>query len=322
MEELEARQDNFPELLNRYAEQGRYFLNAAAGSLVQFGRVLYEAKPFVPQGQFEKWVRESFGMSERTAQQYMQVWRRFGNSDELKNVRFSNLQKMLALPEGTEETFIQENDLESMTAREVEKAVKAEKAKQEAEKEAMRQEAKAEIDKAKAQARSAEETARRLAEQKSQVPAHIQDEMRKQERQIAEYREEIQKLASKAKDMDCAVQEINTLRRELADTEEALKENQQEYNRIQGELLDARSALAKGDAEREVTAEFTLTDFSAAVRGFLGSVAQVPAMGWLFSDPGCAAEVQQWKTLLQCVEDWTARARKAMETVGVTYDAG
>lgn len=63
-------------------------------------------------------------MSERSAQGYMQVWRRFGGNRELSGVRFSNLQKMLALPEGAEAQFAKENDLEAMTARQVEQAVK------------------------------------------------------------------------------------------------------------------------------------------------------------------------------------------------------
>lgn len=124
MDELMERQESLPAVLDGYVQQGQMFLFNAAQNLLQFGRVLTEAKPLVPRGKFEAFVRENFRMSERTAQQYMAVWKRFGGKAQFETVQFSSLQKMLALPEGEEEQFAADHDLKGMTARQVEAAVK------------------------------------------------------------------------------------------------------------------------------------------------------------------------------------------------------
>lgn len=97
VEEMTVKQVEFPATLDPYVQQGRMFLFNAAQNLIQYGRVLTEAKPLVPRGQFENWVRLNFNMSERSAQGYMQVWKRFGSNAQLADVQFSNLQKMLDL---------------------------------------------------------------------------------------------------------------------------------------------------------------------------------------------------------------------------------
>ena len=125
MEEIIRKEEQLPVVLEGLVRQGQMFLSSAAMNLMQYGRVLCEAKLLVPRGQFEKWVKENFQMSERTAQQYMAVWKRFGGKAGFETVKFSSLSKMLALPEGKEEDFAKENDLEEMTAREVDRAVKA-----------------------------------------------------------------------------------------------------------------------------------------------------------------------------------------------------
>ena len=57
MEEMAVRQENNPAILENYVQQGRMFLYNAAQNLIQYGRVLVEAKPLVPRGQFESWVK-------------------------------------------------------------------------------------------------------------------------------------------------------------------------------------------------------------------------------------------------------------------------
>lgn len=94
-----------------------------------------------------------------------------------------------------------------------------------------------------------------------------------------------------------------------------LSENQQAYDRMQSELLNAQSLMARGDAERVISDQLTAEDFSAAVRLFLGSTAQMPYMGSTFAQISDMREYRQWNELLQAVEDWTNKARKALDTV-------
>ena len=67
MEEMVKKDAQLPVVLEGLARQGQMFLSSAAMNLMQYGRVLCEAKLLVPRGQFEKWVKENFQMSERTA---------------------------------------------------------------------------------------------------------------------------------------------------------------------------------------------------------------------------------------------------------------
>lgn len=315
MEEMAVRQENNPAILENYVQQGRMFLFNAAQNLIQYGRVLVEAKPLVPRGQFESWVKTNFNMSERSAQGYMQVWRRFGANAMLQDVQFSNLQKMLALPEGAENQFAAENDLKAMTAREVEQAVRQ-----------VREEEQKKLKAALADAK--EEAAQAINREKG---ARIKAELRLKEAQaktaepehtliaaVAEKDEHIRTLQQQAdaakRERNEASAELRAAREELRELEEALAENQQAYDRMQAELLNAQSTIARSDAERVISEQFTVEDFSAAVRAFLGSAAQVPYMGELFSQMVEQAEYRQWDSLLQAVEDWAVKSRKAMNT--------
>lgn len=315
MEEMTVKQGEFPATLDPYVQQGRMFLFNAAQNLIQYGRVLTEAKPLVPRGQFENWVRLNFNMSERSAQGYMQVWKRFGSNAQLADVQFSNLQKMLALPEGTENQFAEENDLKTMTAREVEKAVRQVRQEEQDKLNLALADAKQEM----TQALNRKEGERlKLEARLKEAEAKTAEPDRALIAKIAEKDAHIRTLQRQA---DAANQERNEAnsrlqqaREELRDLEEALTENQQAYDRMQAELLNAQSTIARGDAERVISEQFTIDDFSAAVRGFLGSVAQLPYMSEAFLQMVDQREYRQWDSLLQAVEDWAVKSRKAMNT--------
>lgn len=308
MDDLIQRQENYPALLDSYVQQGRMFLFNAAQNLIQYGRVLVEAKPYVPRGQFEKWVQESFGMSERTAQQYMAVWRRFGGNEQMQSIQFSNLQKMLALPEGEETRFAEEHDLKNMTAREVEKAVQKVKADS---REAINKERKARL--------AAELRARELEQEKGQRPESTDAALMEKDAEIEKYRklaEQYQAEAENAQmDRRAAMEALNQTKQDLREAEEMLSENQQAYDRMQSELLNAQSMMARGDAERVISDQLTVEDFSASVRLFLGSTAQMPYMGSTFAQMVDAREYRQWNELMLAMEDWAKKARQALDTV-------
>lgn len=120
--------DNAKELQNSrlagLAAQARLYSDNLTMNILELGRVFTEAKELVKHGEWGNWLRENSGMGERSAQQFMQVYARFGKKPELISLEKSKLIKMLSLPPGKEEEFIENNDIESMTSREVEAAVK------------------------------------------------------------------------------------------------------------------------------------------------------------------------------------------------------
>lgn len=310
MEEIVKRQDNTPAILDGYVQQGRMFLFNAAQNLIQYGRVLVEAKPLVPHGEFGNWVQTNFGMSERSAQSYMAVWRKFGGKSQFQSIQFSNLQKMLSLPEGTENDFAESHDLENMTAREVEKAVQK-----------VREEERNKRNLAMAEAAEAiqNERSARLAAENMVKELESKDPDRSLIAALAEKDSEIRGLQRQAdaanRERNEANYKLQAARDEMREMEEALAENQAEYSRMQNELLNAQSTIAKGDAERSISDQLTCEDFAAAVRGFLGSAAQMPYMAGTFAQITDMSEYRQWDELLTAVEDFTRRARRALETV-------
>lgn len=304
-QELAATAAQYPAVLDGYARLGRKLLTDAADSMIQFGRVLTEAKPIVPHGQWENWVGESFGISPEVARNYMKVWRRFGENEKFQNVQFSNLQKMLSLPEGTEEAFSRENDLSEMTAREVEEAVK--KVKKEAEIELRRER----------DARQAAEQRAKAAELRQTEPDRgLIAKLAEKEAALDSARRNAQKAEQQR---DTAAAELENLRRDLAETEEMLQDNQAEYNRLQAELLNAQSVIARGDAERKVEQQLTAEAFAAATRAFLGAAAQMPYMGHSFANADLT-EIRQWDEHLQALEDFVRKARKAINQEGAVFD--
>ena len=294
MEEMVKKDAQLPVVLEGLARQGQMFLSSAAMNLMQYGRVLCEAKLLVPRGQFEKWVKENFQMSERTAQQYMAVWKRFGGKAGFETVKFSSLSKMLALPEGKEEDFAKENDLEEMTAREVDRAVKAAL-------EAQR--VKTQVDRAALEERvrretialSAEEIRNARAERdeaKGELAKIIQDRSGQsaREKELLGQLEQANSRAEKAEAREEeALAQAADAGQEAEDLRAALEETQAGYEQLQSELLDAKSSLARGDADREVSGSLSLGEFGAAVRSFLGAVSQMPYMGGRFAETGAAA---------------------------------
>ncbi len=309
MEEINVRREEFPATLDPYVQQGQMFLFNAAQNLIQYGRVLTEAKPLVPRGQFEKWVQTNFNMSERTAQGYMAVWRRFGTNEMLQKVQFSNLQKMLALPDGAESQFAADHDLQAMTAREVERAVKK-----------VRAEAQQAISQERAARQAAERRAEEAEQKQSDPDKSLIAAIAGKDAEIQKYQRSAEAAAQSQRQ---TMAQLQAARQELQEAEAALAENQQEYDRMQAELLNAQSAIARGDAERAISEQFTADDFSAAVRGFLGSVAQMPYMGETFAQIVDQQEYRKWDSHLQAVEDWAKKARRVLNTAvqgGVIID--
>ena len=113
-------------VLDGLAKEARYYSESIATNMIQLGRVFTDAKKLVKHGEWGAWLRSNADCSERTAQQFMQVYGRFGENPAFARIgERSKLFKMLALPPGTEDDFMDRNDVAGMSSREVDAAVKA-----------------------------------------------------------------------------------------------------------------------------------------------------------------------------------------------------
>lgn len=301
MTEIIAQKNTEPSILGSLAQEAQYYSRSLATSMIQLGRVLTEAKPLVRHGEWENWIADNVGCTPRCAQLYMQAHARFGDNEAVLQIgERGKIFKLLALPAGTEERFLADNDVSDMTTREVEAAVRR-----------VREEMQAEID--------AERKARQLAEAApTGIPDEVREQIAAQEQKIREQQEELSRVGQMGRE---AIQEANRLRLENADLrqevveqEAILNESQEEYNKLQADLLNMQSMAAKGDAERVPLETLDLDAFTSAVRQFMGACARMPQMYKRFAIMPMV-EKNDWDELLLVIENWAVDARKALNTM-------
>lgn len=103
---------------------------------IEIGRRLVEAKSIIGHGQWGNWLEESVNYSQRTAQNLMKIFNEYGskqislfgdsNSQAFADLNYSQAVALLAIPEIEErEKFVEENDLDNMSTRELQQAIKA-----------------------------------------------------------------------------------------------------------------------------------------------------------------------------------------------------
>ncbi len=281
-------------VLDNLAMQAKTYIQNARMNLLQLGRVLAEAKPIVPHGEWENWVKTNTSMSKRAAEQYMQAYAEFGLNPQIAELGTTKTLKLLPLTEDEREKLLSENDVSSMSTRQLDEAIR--KQKQEALKEA-RQEVQGELEK--------ERTARIAAEQRAKAAESRPPEVTK---------ELSDKLRSHKEQMERLARENSILKQEIRERDEELEEQQADYNRAQEELLNIKSQVAKGDAERVPTDQLTVDAFASAVRAFIGACARMPHMSATFSAMS-QIDKNEYDELLRTVEAWAKDSRKALDSV-------
>ena len=325
MNELANTRQNEISVIDGLAAQARALRLSINVNMWQLARVFIEAKELVPHGEWENWLRENAEVSVRTAQDMMAAYRRFGDRPQFAELGQSKTFKLLPLPEGTEDKFLAEHDVESMTAREVERAVK--EAREETRREFQEKIEKLKqmqldaLSEAKRLQDVAEEAQQRAAEAENRppvIPPELTEELNAGREKLNRQREEIERLAAMGSESIAEQRRLaaenNNLRREIQEQAEMLNEQQADLNRAQAELLNAQSAIAKGDAERVPVSGLTVDSFAQAVRSFIGTVARMPQMRMAFAAMDLS-EVREYAELLETVERWCRDSRRALDTV-------
>lgn len=289
-------------VLDSLAMQARTLRLSINMNMWQLARVFVEAKELVPHGEWGKWLQENADVSEKTAQDMMAAYKRFGGRPQFETLGRAKTFKLLPLPEGTEERFMEEHDVANMSTREIQEAVKQARA-----------EAQARID-------AAEARVRELEEREPVIPQEVTDELAARRQEAEAYRADLERITQNAKDSLAEALQLRRdkmqLERDMQEKDELLQEQQEALNRAQDDLLNMQSAQARGDAERTPTDELTLDLFSAAVREFMGLCARMPYMGGSF-----AIMPQQTKNsyneLLHTIEGWCEKSRQALDSYAV-----
>ena len=101
-----------------------FYKQQTATGIIEIGKRLIEAKEQLKHGQWGKWLEEKVDFSQRTANQFMRVATEFSNSQSISNLGTRKLFLLLDVPVDNREEFIDKNNLEEMTTRQLQKEVK------------------------------------------------------------------------------------------------------------------------------------------------------------------------------------------------------
>ena len=289
MEGLQTRAGTGVETLDGLAIQARLLTQSLALNYVQLGRVLCEAKALVKHGEWGKWIAENAPVGERAAQNMIQVYKRFGGNPSFTQIESSKLVKLLALPDGSEDDFASENNINDMSARDVEMAIKAKKG---------------------------------IVSEGDCAPPMFSDEafekLREKELEANTLRSEIDRTTETAKEAVLNLREANEenarLRSQCRMNDEMLEEQQASLKQAQAELLKLKSGIARNEVETLPDEGFMPSAFATAVRQFMGACQAMPHMGRAFSIMDDDA-VQSVTTNLTIVENWAIGVRGALNVI-------
>lgn len=98
-----------------------------AQNIIEIGKRLIEVKENLQHGEFMKWLENKVDISDRTARNFMKVATTFSNWQPVANLGTRKLLALAGLEEKDRQEIIQENNIESITTREVEQLVKEKK---------------------------------------------------------------------------------------------------------------------------------------------------------------------------------------------------
>ena len=275
--------------LDTLAQEARMFAAGATMNMLQLGRVFIEAKTMLKHGEFAAWCDENAGCSIRTAQNMMSAYTRFGDKPEFLKIGKSKLFKMLTLPEGTEDQFVKENDVEHMSSREVDRAIK--------------------------EARGDTEAVAAEEAKESEVLPPPDEKLVNELRAVKEERD---RMAAQNIEL---LQQRNNLNHEISEMRsgsefdaQMLQSQQETIDKLNDELNRYRVAEARGEVGRNNSNEMDADAFRKAVNDFMGEVHRIPLMGSVFATMDYE-DRSVFDTLLKSIEAWTSGARRAINTI-------
>lgn len=150
---------------------------------IEIGRRLVEVKSMVPYGEWGSYIEKELNYSQSTANNFMHLYEEYGDQQEslfggndikaLGDLSYTKVLRLLALPAEERVEFAQQNPVEEMSTRDLEKALK----EYEAEKKALREQAdqaRADANLAKAQADTAQKARQELQSKVEELTAKAQ----------------------------------------------------------------------------------------------------------------------------------------------------
>lgn len=201
---------------------------------IEIGRRLVEAKEMLQHGEWLPWLQKETEFSERSAQNYMKVFREYGamqlglfgpetNTQTFADLPISKALALLSVPESDRIEFAEEVDAEHLSVRELEEKIRE------------REE----------QLAGAENRARDAEKLREETYAQLEE----RNRQLSKVKDQVVELVKKNKELEARPVEVavETVRDEKA-IEEAVEKAAKDYEKT---VDDLNAKLLKAEKERD-----------------------------------------------------------------------
>ena len=274
---------------------------AGGEAILTIGRCLIEAKDMLRHGEWLPWLSERVELSERTAQKFMKLAREWSNPNTLADLGASKALILLALPEGERDSFLEENNVIDMSARQLEQAIKE------------RDEARAEAEHAVADQRAAEQARDKMAEDMRLLNARLSGVREEREQAMqAVSRLEAELADLKARPVEVAVETVVDQAAVDKARADAIAEMQAKLDKAKEAESKAKDKQKQAEAAVEVMKRFmeeqTKAEKKASMTGdvemaqFDAFYGQVKEMGNKMNDLLIKARSREDKTVAHVME--------------------
>lgn len=101
--------------------------------ICKIGKKLTEAKAMLPHGEWAEWLQDKVEFSQRTATDFMRIYKEYGseqislfggNSQAIANLGYTKALQLLAIPAAERESFAEENNVDELSTRQIDELIK------------------------------------------------------------------------------------------------------------------------------------------------------------------------------------------------------
>ncbi|OUO39035.1 DUF3102 domain-containing protein, partial [Flavonifractor sp. An306] len=215
------------------------------GYAIEIGRRLVEVKAMLPHGQWGEYIKQKVGYSQSTANNLMRIFEEYGapqqsifgpeaNSQALGNLSYTKALQLLAIPAEEREAFVEENHVEDMSTRELDKAIRE------------RDEARAAAEHAAADQRTAEQARDKMAEDMRLLNARLSGAREEREQAM----QDVARLEAELADLKARPVEVSV--ETVVDQDAVDKARADAIAEMQAKLDKARDKQKQAEAAVEV----------------------------------------------------------------------
>lgn len=200
----------------------------AVSCAIEIGECLLEAKDLVPHGEWGMWLKENVNYSQSTANNFMRLYKEYGNnqgslfttltnSQTIMNLDVSKALALTVLPPEEREEFVAEHDVEQMSTRDLKEALQENRELKQQQQQLQKQ---------------LEEKDRQVKETSAQLDTAITERQKMQEK----LSETVNQNAGYEKSLQVKIDAAKKLEQEKKAAEEKRRESEQKVQQLQQQI--------------------------------------------------------------------------------------